>query len=110
MGGRTMIARIWHGWTTAENADRYENLLKEEIFPGIAAKKVPGYHGIRLLRRSVSDNEVEFITLMWFDSWQAVKQFAGEDPEQAVVPPKARAVLSRFDQRSQHYEVRERLE
>jgi heme-degrading monooxygenase HmoA len=105
-----MIARMWHGWTTAENADAYENLLKEEIFPGIAAKKVPGYHGIRLLRRSVSPNEVEFVTLMWFDSWQAVKQFAGEDHEQAVVPPKARAVLSRFDQRSLHYEVRERLD
>ena len=105
-----MIARIWHGWTAAEDADAYENLLKEEIFPAIAAKKVPGYHGIRLLRRSVSPNEVEFVTIMWFDSWQAVKQFAGEDHEQAVVPPKARAVLSRFDQRSQHYEVRERLD
>jgi heme-degrading monooxygenase HmoA len=105
-----MIARMWHGWTTAENADAYEKLLKEEIFPGIAAKKVPGYHGIRLLRRSVSPNEVEFVTLMWFDSWLAVKQFAGEDHEQAVVPPKARAVLSRFDQRSEHYEVREHLD
>ncbi|MGE5257818.1 MAG: antibiotic biosynthesis monooxygenase family protein [Hyphomicrobiales bacterium] len=105
-----MIARMWHGWTTAENADAYEKLLKEEIFPGIAAKKVPGYHGIRLLRRSISPNEVEFVTIMWFDSWQAVKQFAGEDHKQAVVPPKARAVLSRFDQRSQHYEVREHLD
>jgi len=105
-----MIARIWHGWTAAEDADAYERLLKEEIFPGIAAKKVRGYQGIRLLRRSVSPNEVEFVTIMWFDSWQAVKQFAGEDYEQAVVPPKARAVLSRFDERSQHYEVRERLD
>jgi heme-degrading monooxygenase HmoA len=105
-----MIARIWHGWTAPENADTYEKLLKEEIFPGIAAKKTPGYKGIRLLRRSVERNEVEFVTLMWFDSWQAVKQFAGEDYELAVVPPKAREVLSRFDQRSQHYEVRERLD
>jgi hypothetical protein len=53
---------------------------------------------------------VEFVTIMWFESLQAVKQFAGEDYEQAVVPPKARAVLSRFDQRSQHYEVRECLD
>ena len=105
-----MIARIWHGWTEPEHADTYERLLKEEIFAGIAAQKVPGYHGIRLLRRSVGQNEVEFVTIMWFDSWQAVKQFAGNDYEQAVVPPKARAVLSRFDQRSQHYEVRERLD
>lgn len=105
-----MIARIWHGWTAPENADTYEKLLKEEIFASIAAKKVPGYRGIRLLRRGVEHNEVEFVTIMWFDSWPAVKQFAGEDYEQAVVPPKARAVLSRFDQRSQHFEVREWLD
>jgi heme-degrading monooxygenase HmoA len=102
-----MIARIWHGWTALEHADAYERLLKEEIFPGIASKKVSGYKGIRLLRRTVDAHEVEFITIMWFDSWQAVKQFAGRDYEQAVVPPKARAVLSRFDQRSLHYELRE---
>jgi heme-degrading monooxygenase HmoA len=105
-----MIARIWHGWTKPENADAYEKLLKEEIFMGIAAKKIPGYQGIRLLRRTVDNRDVEFVTLMWFDSWQAVKQFAGDDYEQAVVPPKARALLSRFDQRSQHYEVRQRLD
>lgn len=105
-----MIARIWHGWTAPEHADVYEKLLKEEIFPGIAAKGVQGYKGIRLLRRDMAPDLVEFITLMWFDSWQAVKQFAGEDFEQAVVPPKARAVLLRFDQRSSHYELRENLE
>jgi len=105
-----MIARIWHGWTQTENAVTYEKLLQEEIFPSIAAKKVLGYKGIRLLRRKIDRNEVEFVTIMWFDSWQAVKEFAGEDYERAVVPPKARAVLSRFDQCSQHYEVREILE
>jgi len=104
-----MIARIWHGWTTPENADTYEQLLRTEIFPGIAAKGVAGYRGIRLLRRP-AEGEVEFITLMWFDSWEAVKAFAGEDHEHAVVPPKARAVLARFDDRSQHYEVRESSE
>jgi heme-degrading monooxygenase HmoA len=80
-----------------------------EIFPGIAAKGVAGYRGIRLLRRPVGE-EVEFITLMWFDSWEAVKQFAGEAYEEAYVPPRARAVLARFDARSQHYELRERLD
>lgn len=105
-----MIARIWHGWTKPENADIYEKLLQEEIFPSIAAKKVHGYKGIRLLRRNVDRIEVEFVTIMWFDSWQAVKQFAGEDYEEAVVPPKARAVLLRFDQRSFHYELREHLD
>ncbi|HWR91807.1 MAG TPA: hypothetical protein VN300_05245 [Desulfobacterales bacterium] len=105
-----MIARIWHGWTRSENAGAYEELLRNEIFPGIAAKKVPGYRGIRLLRRSTGGDEVEFVTLMWFDSWQAVKQFAGDDYELAVVPPKARALLARFDPRSSHYELRERID
>lgn len=104
-----MIARIWHGWTTEQKADIYENLLRTEIFPGIAAKKVPGYRGIQLLRRP-GDDEVEFLTIMWFDSWVAVKEFAGEDYEQAYVPPKAREVLARFDRQSSHYEIREILE
>lgn len=105
-----MVGRIWHGWTTTANADAYERLLREEIFPGIKAKGVAGYKGIQLLRRPSAADEVEFVTIMWFDSWDAVKQFAGEDYERAHVPAKAREVLSRFDERSLHYEVRERLE
>jgi heme-degrading monooxygenase HmoA len=105
-----MIGRIWHGWTKPENADRYERLLKEEIFPGIAASKVPGYGGIQLFRRPLDNHEVEFVTIMWFDSWEAVKWFAGEDFELAYVPPKAREMLARFDERSQHYEIKERLD
>ncbi len=101
-----MIARVWHGWTTPEKADVYENLLKSEIFPGIAAKGVAGYRGIRLLRRPLGA-EVEFATIMWFDSWEAVKGFAGEDHETAYVPARAQEVLARFDARSQHYEIRE---
>jgi hypothetical protein len=62
-----MIGRIWHGWTKPENADKYEQLLKEEIFPAIGAKKVIGYKGIQLFRRPL-DNEIEFVTLMWFAS------------------------------------------
>ena len=103
-----MVGRIWHGWTTLENADVYENLLKSEIFPGIATKKVQGYRSIQLFRRALGD-EVEFITIMWFDSWDSVRQFAGEDYEKAYVPPKAREVLLRFDDRSQHYEIREQI-
>jgi heme-degrading monooxygenase HmoA len=105
-----VIGRIWHGWTRLENADRYERLLKEEIFPGIADKKVPGYKGIQLFRRPIENEEVEFVTIMWFDSWEAVKRFSGDDYERAYVPPKAREVLERFDVRSQHYEIKERLD
>jgi heme-degrading monooxygenase HmoA len=100
-----MISRIWHGWATPENADQYEALLKEEIFVGIQDRQITGFKNIQLLRRKVGD-EVEFVTIMLFDSLDAVREFAGEDYEIAVVPEKARAVLSRFDQRSQHYEVR----
>jgi heme-degrading monooxygenase HmoA len=105
-----MIGRIWHGWTRPENADRYERLLKEEVFPGIAEKDVPGYRGIQLFRGPTDDGEVEFVTIMRFDSWDAVRRFSGEDYERAYVPPKAREVLSRFDERSRHYEVREHVE
>jgi antibiotic biosynthesis monooxygenase (ABM) superfamily enzyme len=100
-----MISRVWHGWTTPGNADAYEALLKEEIFVGIAAREIVGYRGIHLFRRDLG-GEVEFVTVMWFDSLEAVRAFAGEAYEVAVVPPKARALLSRFDARSQHYEVR----
>jgi antibiotic biosynthesis monooxygenase (ABM) superfamily enzyme len=105
-----MIARLWHGWTTPANADAYERVLREEVIPGIAAKGVAGYRGIQVLRRPISADEIEFVTIMRFDSMQAVKQFAGEDYERAYVLPRARAVLSRFDERSQHYEIREQHE
>ena len=104
-----MIERIWHGWTTHENADVYENLLRTKIFPGIASKNIPGYSGIRLLRRPL-DEEIEFITIMRFGSLDDVIGFVGEDYEKSYVPPKAREVLARFDDRSQHYEVREQIE
>ena len=100
-----MIVRIWHGWTTRSNADRYEALLKEEIFAGIQNRHIRGFKGIQLLRRQVGE-EVEFVTIMSFDSLDAVREFAGEDYELAVVPEEARAVLARFDRRSQHYEIR----
>ena len=100
-----MISRIWHGWTTPANADAYETLLKEEIFAGIAGREIPGYRGIQLLRREARD-EVEFVTIMRFETLDAVRNFAGIDLEAAVVPPRARALLARFDERSQHYEIR----
>jgi heme-degrading monooxygenase HmoA len=100
-----MISRVWHGWTTPANADAYEALLKSEIFTGIQNRHIAGFRGIHLFRRSL-DAEVEFVTVMWFDSLEAVRAFAGKDYEVAVVPSKARILLSRFDARSQHYEVK----
>ncbi len=100
-----MICRIWHGWTAPADADAYEALLKSEILNGIQDRRIAGYRGIQVLRRSLGDG-VEFVTVMLFDSVYSVRDFDGEDHERAVVPPKARLLLSRFDERSQHYEVR----
>lgn len=99
-----MIARIWHGWTTHENAPAYEHLLRTEVFPSIEKKQVAGYRKISLLKK-MEENEVAFITIMLFDSIEAVKDFVGEDFETAYVPPKARQLLSSFDERVLHYEV-----
>lgn len=99
-----MIARIWHGWTTHENANVYENLLESEVFPSIEAKKVKGYKKISLLKRTHKE-EVEFITIVIFENLQSVKDFAGEDYEKSYVPSRARTILSRHDERSQHYEI-----
>lgn len=105
-----MISRIWHGWTTPENAKIYENLLKEEIFTGIENRHIRGLKSIQLLRREAGA-EVEFVTIMIFDSLDAVREFAGTDYEASVVPGKARKVLSHFDARSRHYEIlEERIE
>lgn len=102
-----MICRLWHGWTTVANAYAYESLLRREVFAGIAARQIAGFQGIDLVRRDGLD-EVEFVTIMWFDSIDAVRAFAGADYEVAVVPPEARKLLSRFDDRSAHYGVVER--
>ena len=99
-----MISRIWHGWTTPENADRYEQLLRAEILPEIASRRIPGYLGAHLFRKE-NDAEVEFVTILWFSSLDSVRAFMGEDYETAHVPPQAQGVLSRFDERSRHYDV-----
>jgi len=100
-----MIERIWHGWTTRGNADAYERLLRATIVPGIFGRGIAGFHGIDLLRREAGE-EVEFVTVMRFESTAAVRAFAGDDHEKAVVPAEARALLARFDDRAAHYEVR----
>ncbi len=97
------IKRVWHGWTTHENADKYQRLLHNEVFPGIEAKKIPGYRSIELMRQDLSD-EVEFVTIMTFDSLQNVKDFQGEDYTRCYVPDAAQLLLKRWDKVSDHYE------
>ena len=98
------IKRVWHGWTTPENADLYQKLLHDEVFPGIEAKAIPGYRSIELFRRNLTD-EVEFVTIMTFDSLQNVIDFQGPDYSRGYVPEAARKLLKRWDDRSAHYET-----
>jgi heme-degrading monooxygenase HmoA len=97
-----VIARLWHGWARPENADAYERLLRSEVLPGI--QRIAGHRGAFLLRRE-RDGRVEFVTMTLFDDLDAVRAFAGDDYELAVVPPAARALLDEFEERSAHFEV-----
>ena len=102
-----MICRLWRGWTTTENAGAYEAIVRGDVIPGIEALRIPGFRHIDLMRRDLGD-EIEFQTLMWFDSLDAIKAFVGDDHEVSHVPPAAQAVLARFDDRSAHYAVLDR--
>jgi hypothetical protein len=99
-----MISRVWHGWTRPESADAYEALLRRTILPGIERRGIDGYRGCYLYRRD-GEGEVEFVTTLLFDSLDAVRRFAGEEYEAAVIHPEAHALLARFDPRSAHYDV-----
>jgi len=97
-----VIARVWRGRTTRENAAAYEELLGTTILPGI--DRVTGFRGAELFRRDLGD-EVEFMTVTRFDSLDAVREFAGEDYEQAVISDEAHRLLTRFDERVAIYEL-----
>jgi antibiotic biosynthesis monooxygenase (ABM) superfamily enzyme len=98
-----MIARIWRGWTKRVDAKTYENMLRDEIFPSIAARNIKGYRGAELFIREDGD-EVEFVTLLRFDSMDAVKEFAGPEAGKPVIFPKAEPLITRMEQ-ARHYRV-----
>lgn len=98
------IKRVWHGWTTIENAEAYRDVLLGKVIPGIEAKSIEGYRGIEVLRRD-HESEVEFVTIMAFDSIQSVINFQGDDYARSYVPDVARAVLKRWDTTAAHFEV-----
>ena len=97
-----MITRLWRGWTATENADAYEGFLLGELFP--AMRDIDGFQGAEILRR-VGEDEVAFVTLTRFASLDAIRAFAGDDPEVPVLEPQALALLSRYDERAQHFET-----
>jgi antibiotic biosynthesis monooxygenase (ABM) superfamily enzyme len=97
-----MITRLWRGWTATENADPYQQFLLEKLFPSMQA--IPGFRGADVLRRPDA-GEVGFVTLTRFDSLEAIRAFAGEDYEVPVLEPEARELLSRYEQRAEHFDT-----
>jgi heme-degrading monooxygenase HmoA len=97
-----VITRVWQGWTSAQDADRYDSHYRSDVVPSL--RQIPGFRGARLLRRKVGD-ETEFVSLTYFDDLDAIRGFAGRDYETAVVADEARNVLIRFDERARHYDT-----
>ena len=100
-----MIARIWYGWTTRENAGKYEKLMREEVLLEIAKRSIPGYKGAEILIRDAGNDEMEFITILRFDTLDAVKLFAGKNHELPVIPPECKKMLKRHSEKSRHYQI-----
>lgn len=102
-----MICRIWTGVATAENAPKYEHLVRGVVIPAIEARRLPGFLSIDLMKRQVPHG-TQFQTIMWFEDISSIVDFVGDDSERSHVPPEARALLSSFDERAVHFEVLER--
>jgi hypothetical protein len=108
-----MILRLWRGWTDPDRSAAYQELLTGQIAPGILTRGIPGLHDLTVLRRHPaelsSEQGGEVLTAMTFADLAAVAAFTGGDPRTSVVPPAARALLSRFDAHSQHYTTVQRF-
>ena len=98
-----MIARLWRGVARdRRNAEAYLQHLAARVLPDL--EKIPGHRDARVLRRE-EGGRIEFLVLTFWDSMEAIRRFAGDKPERAVVEPEARAVLAEFDDFVRHYEV-----
>lgn len=97
-----MIARIWAARATAANAPAYAEHLRAEVIPTL--RGVDGYQGAKLMQRQDGD-EIEIVVVTWWQSLDAIRGFAGDDIERAVVTGEAASLLSSFDERVQHFEL-----
>jgi heme-degrading monooxygenase HmoA len=97
-----MIARTWRAEAAGANAEAYRSHFATKVAPHL--KELTGHRGAWLLKRE-ADKQVEFLALTLWESMEAVRQFAGADPDVAVVEPEARQVLAKFDEFVRHYEV-----
>lgn len=102
-----MIVRTWRCRATPESADAYERYLTGTVFAGLTA--ITGHRGVELLRRE-TDGLVEFVALSFWDSFDAIREYAGDNVGLAMVKPEARAMLADFDTVADHYELRVRTE
>jgi len=105
---KSKIIRTWKGWTTLENAPVYEDMLINEVFPTVKKNGVLGLEKVSISTQEKQD-EMEFFLMLQFDSLDAVKTFAGENYEMAYIPENAKRVLSRYDKKAQHFELKEEL-
>ncbi|HLJ19599.1 MAG TPA: hypothetical protein VKU84_05350 [Stellaceae bacterium] len=97
-----MIARLWRGVAVGGNAEAYRQHVTGTVFPSL--REIAGHRGAYLLKRTAG-GRTEFLAVTLWDSVDAIRAFAGDDPETAVVEPEARAVLAEFDDSARHYEV-----
>lgn len=97
-----MIARHWKGVSFSDKSDEYILHLKEDTFK--ALEQIEGFVSARILLRELSDG-TEFQIITHWDSLEAIKQFAGEKFDTAVVPESVRKMMLRFDAHVDHYEV-----
>ena len=97
-----MIARSWRGVARIGSAGDYIRHLRTEVFPEL--KRIPGHRGASVLRKDL-EGGVEFLVLTYWESMDAIRKFAGDRPEVAVVPPEARALMREFDETVRHYDV-----
>ena len=97
-----MIARMWRGSAIPEKANDYEEHLQRSVLPEL--HRIDGFRGVYLLRQDLPD-EVEFVVLTLWESMEAIRKFAGENPEAAVVAPAAQILFREYDLMVKHYEI-----
>jgi heme-degrading monooxygenase HmoA len=97
-----MIARHWRGVARREYADAYIEHLQSQTLPQLV--QLPGFHDASILRRDVPEG-VEFLVVTVWKSLDAIRSFAGNDPQSAVVPVKVQQMMIEYDRRARHYEV-----
>jgi len=97
-----MIARIWHGRTDKSNFEKYSIFLKEIAIPDY--KKTPGFKGLVFLR-NIKESEAHFNLITYWENFDVIKNFAGQDFEKAKYYPEDNNFLLEFEEKVEHYEV-----